>query len=220
MPFTPQEITNLPDVISAPRFATYLQAKKGHIDQALELYAWNMEVSSAFMVPLHLCEVAIRNAAADGIESVHGANWPWVNGFIRSLPVPRRQFDYDPQRNLQQVAARQPTVGKVVSELNFAFWEKVFTRGQDSRIWDQHLQAVLPGLPAGLTVAQARAKIFSDLERIRKFRNRIAHHEPIFARNLAGDYASIRELVEYRRPEAATWLDKVERVTGLIALRP
>ena len=62
MPFTPQEITDLPDVISAPRFATYLQAKQGHVDQALELYAWNMEVSAAFMVPLHLCEVAIRNA--------------------------------------------------------------------------------------------------------------------------------------------------------------
>lgn len=138
MPFTPQEITDLPDVISAPRFATYLQAKQGHVDQALELYAWNMEVSAAFMVPLHLCEVAIRNAAGDAIEAVHGANWPWVNGFIRSLPVPRRQTDYDPQRNLRTVAGRQPTVGKVVSELNFAFWEKVFTQGQDSRIWDAH----------------------------------------------------------------------------------
>ena len=220
MPFTPQEITDLPDVISAPRFATYLQAKQGHVDQALELYAWNMEVSAAFMVPLHLCEVAIRNAAGDAIEAVHGANWPWVNGFIRSLPVPRRQTGYDPQRNLRTVAGRQPTVGKVVSELNFAFWEKVFTQGQDSRIWDAHLRTVLPGIPAGLTVAQARAQIFLDLERIRKFRNRIAHHEPIFARNLPNDYASIRELVEYRRAEAANWLGKVERVTGLIAIRP
>lgn len=220
MPFTPHEIADLPDVISAPRFATYLQARQGHIDQALELYAWNMEISAAFMVPLHLCEVAIRNAASDAIEAVHGANWPWVNGFIRSLPVPRRQTDYDPQRNLRMVAGRQPTVGKVVSELNFAFWEKVFTQGQDSRIWDSHLRTVLPGIPARLTVAQARAKIFLDLERIRKFRNRIAHHEPIFARNLPGDYASIRELVEYRRPGAASWLDKVERVTGLIAIRP
>jgi len=111
-------------------------------------------------------------------------------------------------------------VGKVVSELNFAFWEKVFTQGQDSRIWDAHLRTVLPGIPAGLTVAQARAQIFLDLERIRKFRNRIAHHEPIFARNLQNDYASIRELVEYRRAEAANWLGKVERVTGLIAIRP
>ena len=73
MPFTPQEITDLPDVISAPRFATYLQAKQGHVDQALELYAWNMEVSAAFMVPLHLCEVAIRNAAGDAIEAVQTA---------------------------------------------------------------------------------------------------------------------------------------------------
>lgn len=220
MPFTPPEVADLPDVISAPRFATYLQAKQGHIEDALELYAWNAEISAAFMVPLHLCEVAIRNAAAEAIEAVHGTNWPWVNGFIRSLPVPRRPIDYDPQRNLQQVANRQPTVGKVVSDLNFAFWEKVFTQGQDSRIWDAHFRAVLPGAPAALTVAQARAKVFADLEAIRRFRNRIAHHEPIFARNLTADYASIRELVEYRRPVAAAWLDKVERVTALIGVRP
>lgn len=220
MPFTPPEVADLPDVISAPRFATYLQAKRGHIEDVLALYAWNAEISAAFMVPLHLCEVAIRNAAAEAIEAVHGANWPWVNGFIRSLPVPRRPIDYDPQRNLQQVASRQPTVGKVVSDLNFAFWEKVFTQGQDSRIWDAHFRAVLPGAPAVLTVAQARAKVFADLEAIRRFRNRIAHHEPIFARNLTADYASIRELVEYRRPVAAAWLDKVERVTALIGVRP
>ena len=70
MPFTPQEIADLQEVISAPRFATYLQATQGHVEQALQLYAWNMEVSAAFMAPLHLCEVAIRNAAADAIEAV------------------------------------------------------------------------------------------------------------------------------------------------------
>lgn len=220
MPFTPQEIASLPDVISAPRFATYLQARQGRVEDALELYAWNAEVSAAFMVPLHLCEVGIRNAAAEAIQSVHGANWPWVHGFIRGLPVPRSPKDFDPQINLKQVAARQPTVGKVVSELNFAFWEKVFTKGQDERLWNTHFRTVLPGIPNALTVSQARAKVFSDLEKIRRFRNRIAHHEPIFTRDLADDYASIRELIEWRRPDAATWLDKIERVTGLLAIRP
>lgn len=86
MPFSAEELRDLPDIISAPRFATYLQAKGGHVADALELYAWNAEVSAAFMVPLHLAEVAIRNAAAEAIEAVHGANWPWVKGFIRGLP--------------------------------------------------------------------------------------------------------------------------------------
>lgn len=220
MPFTPNEITHLPDVISAPRFATYLKTKGGHVEDALALYAWNADISSAFMVPLHICEVAIRNAAAEAIQEFHGATWPWMNGFIRSLPVPRDLHHYNPQTNLRAVAARQPTVGKVVSEVNFAFWEKVFTAGQDHRIWNPYLRTVLPGCPAGLSVQQARAKVYADLEKIRKFRNRIAHHEPIFERNLAQDYTTIRELVEWRRPDAATWLDKVERVTGLLAVRP
>ncbi|MBU2341470.1 MAG: hypothetical protein KKE77_09550 [Alphaproteobacteria bacterium] len=220
MPFTADEVTHLPAVISGPRFATYLQARGGHVEDALALYVWNAEVSAAFMVPIHLCEVAIRNAAAEAIEAVHGPTWPWVNGFVRSLPRPRRPFDYDPQTNLRQVAGRQPTVGKVVSEVNFAFWEKVFTTGQDERMWNPHFRTVLPGAPGALSVAQARSKVFSDLVTIRKFRNRIAHHEPIFARTLRDDYAVMRELIEWRRPDAAAWLDKVERISALLAARP
>jgi len=220
MPFTPDEITHLPTVISAPRFATYLRAKGGHVEDALSLYTWNAEVSAAFMVPLHLCEVAIRNAAAEAIQAVHGPTWPWVNGFVRSLPVSKNPRHYNPQVNLQDVASKRPTVGKVVSEVNFAFWEKVFTAGQDERMWDPHFRTVLPGCPAALSVQQARAKVYSDLEKMRKFRNRIAHHEPIFSRALDQDYAIIRELVEWRRPDAAAWLDKIERVTGLLAVKP
>ncbi len=222
MPFSAEELRDLPDIISAPRFATYLQAKGGHVADALELYAWNAEVSAAFMVPLHLAEVAIRNAAAEAIQAVHGANWPWVNGFIRGLPRAHGR-SYDAGTNLQAVAQVQPTVGKVVSELNFVFWEKVFTTSQDFKIWDQQLWAVLPGCPGiagGMTVAQARAQVHADLHHVRKLRNRIAHHEPIFVRRLADDLAVVRRLIAWRRPEAANWMDKVERVSGLLAIQP
>ena len=79
---------------------------------------------------------------------------------------------------------------------------------------------VFPNADSAKTVQQLRGEGFDKLGKIRDLRNRIAHHEPIFARNLQNDYASIRELVEYRRAEAANWLGKVERVTGLIAIRP
>lgn len=218
--FTADELRDLPVVISAPRFATYLRASGNDPEAALRLYRWNLEVSSAFIVPLQLCEVAVRNGVEEAIERVHGPNWPWSNGFIRSLPTPRLAHHYNPQINLRAMAAREPTTGKVVAELNFAFWEKTFTVGQDGRLWIPHLHDVFPGVPRTTSAPEARAIAFNRLQAIRTFRNRIAHHEPIFSRDLAADYARIRDLIAWRRPVAAAWVDKIERVSGLLAERP
>ncbi len=89
MPFTPDGLRELPVVISAPRFATYLRAQANDHTAALELYRWNLQISAAFIVPLQICEVSVRNGVAEAIEAIHGPNWPWLNRFLRSLPRPR-----------------------------------------------------------------------------------------------------------------------------------
>jgi hypothetical protein len=220
LPFTPQELNDLPNVISAPRFATYLQAKGNDREQALNLYLWNLSVSAAFIVPLQVCEVAVRNGIVEVLEKVHGANWPWSNGFLRSLPKPKRPKDYNPEENLRAVASRQPTAGKVVADLNFAFWEKIFTVGQDARLWVPHMRTAFPGVSFSISIPQARAAAHRDLTSIRLLRNRIAHHEPIFARNIADEYARLHEVISWRSPVAAAWMDKIQGVTALIPLKP
>lgn len=220
MAFTPAELHDLPDVISAPRFATYLQATANDRARALALYEWNLDLSAAFLVPLQVCEVAVRNGVAEAITKVHGATWPWSNGFLRSLPRPKRPFDYNPEADLRGVAARQPTTGKVIAELKFAFWEKIFTAGQDGRLWHAHFTASFPGAPPGVPLPVARATAHDRLRTIRTLRNRIAHHEPIFARNASADYAMLRELITWRSPTAAAWVDRKQAVTQLLPQRP
>ena len=220
LPFTPDEIRDLPGVISAPRFATYLQATGNDRQQALALYEWNLTLSAQFIVPLQVCEVAVRNGVAEAIEKVHGATWPWSNGFLRSLPRSKRSTDYNPEVDLRNTAARQPTTGKVVAELKFAFWEKIFTAGQDGRIWFSHFSASFPGAPSGLAIPVARAIAHNDLKSIRLLRNRIAHHEPIFTRNIADEYRRIHEMIGWRSPVAAAWMDRKQGVTALIPLKP
>ena len=62
--------------------------------------------------------------------------------------------------------------------------------------------------------------IFSDLDQIRKLRNRIAHHEPIFTRNLDDDFKKIADLVKFRCPVTARWLVEKQRATVIIAAKP
>jgi hypothetical protein len=218
--FTADELRELPRVFSAPRFATYLQAANNDREQALRLYEWNLVLSAAFIVPLHICEVAVRNGIAEAIEKTHGATWPWSNGFLRSLPRPRRPVDYNPEADLRAVAARQATTGKVIAELKFAFWEHLFTAGQDSRIWNAHFRACFPGAPTQFTIPEARVRAYNNLRTIRWLRNRIAHHEPIFARNIANEYRQIHETISWRSPVAASWMDRKQAVISLISLRP
>lgn len=220
MAFSATELNDLPNVISAPRFATYLQAKGNHKADALSLYEWNLELSAAFIVPLQVCEVAARNGVVEVLEKVHGQNWPWSNGFIRSLPVPKRHWHYNPQTDLRNVAGRMPTTGKVVAELKFAFWEKTFTKGQDARLWIPHMNTAFPGIPAGISIPTSRANAFAALQAVRELRNRIAHHEPIFTRDIAAEYQRLHDVISWRNPTAAAWMDRVQKVTGLIPLRP
>lgn len=218
MTFSADELRELPYVISEPRFATYLQAMENDREAALQLYRWNLLVSSAFVVPLQVCEVAARNAVVEAIEAVHRGTWPWSNGFIRSLPRARK--GYCAVRNLQEVAARLPTAGKVVAELNFAFWEKILTVGQDARLWEPHLHTVFPALDEAKPVSVLREEAHSALRHVRKFRNRIAHHEPIFTRDIAAEYAKVHDIIYWRSPVAAAWMDRTQGVTALIGAKP
>jgi hypothetical protein len=113
----------------------------------------------------------------------------------------------------------QLTTGKVIAELKMVFWQKMFTTRFDSRIWTPHLYRVLPN-HQGMRVNVLRHRIHDDLEALRLLRNRIAHHEPIFARVLINDFNKIKELIEFRCSVTATWMVQTQQVTALISTKP
>lgn len=215
--FKNNELTDLPSVFSAPRFATYLQATGSDRDKALALYRWNLQLSAAFFVPLQVCEVGVRNGVVEAVASVHGQNWHLAHGFQRSLIS---SGPYNQRAELIREAGRQPTAGKVVAELKFVFWQHMFTARHDSRIWNSHLLTFFPNVPAGKANYENRGDIYDKLEKVRKLRNRIAHHEPIFKNNNLDDYMAIRELILYRSDVAAGWVDRIQTVTDLIRDKP
>jgi hypothetical protein len=186
---------------------------------ALALYAWNARISGALLTPLHICEVVTRNAVADALESIHGQNWPWNPGFERSLP---RQGGpgYDALGDLQNVRKKLKTTGQVIAELKFVFWEKMFTSRHDHRIWNSQLRRVMPNLDDANSIAENRRKIFEDLNQIRLLRNRIAHHEPVFTRDLLADFHLIQGLVKARCATASDWLYAQQQVVQALEERP
>jgi hypothetical protein len=207
--------------LSAPRLSTYEAATTvvPALPGAIALYTWNAQLSAALMFPLHVCEVVVRNAVSDALTLVYGPDWPWSAGFIASLTNPPPPT-YSPKRDLLQVGNTQPSTGKVIAELKFKFWETMFTGRFDARLWNPNLSSVMPFIAAAVTVQQARKRIHDDLESLRALRNRIAHHEPIFTRNLADDYQKARELIAFRCPHTAAWMQANEAASALIGNQP
>lgn len=218
--FTANQIKDLEAVLSPQRFGTYLHETSGDRHRAMELYCWNTDISAAFYVMLQYFELAVRNGAVEAIEAVFGPNWHWNKGFKHTLPKHKGRRSYQPADDLTNCANKHQTAGKVVADLKFVFWQNVFVQGQDGRIWNKHFATAFPGYDKTLTIPQARDRVHTTIDGIRRFRNRIAHHEPIFQRNLATVRDEIRQIVEWRRPGTAQWLDTVENVTTLLTTRP
>lgn len=217
--FSDDEKAAIPLVLSAPRFATYLAYTRNDVLQAMRLYQWNAEVSAAFLFPLHVFEVCVRNAAANAIESFYNQRWPWTTAFEMSLPDPARPR-FSPRRELAMVRAPLTTAGKVIADIKFAFWVSMYTARHEGRLWQRYLRREYPHLPPRTSVYDGREKIYKASDQVRNLRNRIAHHEPIFTRNLANDYAAMTEIIGLKCPTTQGWVNRVQGVTGLLTSRP
>ncbi len=208
-----------PSRLSTYRFYVTQTIGNDDIDKALELYAWNAKTSSAYLLPLHIYEVILRNAIADAIALRYGSNWANEAYFENSLPDPAH--GYSPKRDLLSVRNQHTTIGKIIPELKFAFWEQMLTKRHDGRIWNKHMRTVFPFLPATETTEQSRTKLNGFCYNIRKIRNRIAHHEPIFNQGaLNTALGNIQTSISYRSYEATVWLTQLETVSTLLASKP
>lgn len=213
---TPTNDVEIRETLSAPRSDTYIAATGGDTVKAVELYGWNARVSAAFMLPAHFAEIATRNAAADVLEHVYGRDWPWNPTFEASVP---NTGLYKPRRDLQKVRDRNPTTGKVIAELKLVFWQKLFTVRHDVRLWEPHIAWAFPHAPT-MPAASLRDRIYQDLESLRRLRNRLAHHEPVFTQNLLNELTRTLDLIELRNRSTSDWVRAMEDVTATVAERP
>lgn len=219
---TPAQITTITTTLSSARLGTF-QIAPGFSagTDTIEKYSWHALTSAAFFASLHVCEVAVRNAVDAALTATYGANWPWNSTFEHSLPNPHGPH-FKPKNELIRARNKMKmgATGKVIAELKFAFWCHMFTTRYQNRIWEAHIQNSFPNLPLPCSPTHARGAIHNELETLRKFRNRIAHHEPILTEPLSQRQQSIHALVNWRCIEVANWHSTWEPVTQRLALKP
>jgi hypothetical protein len=199
------------DALSSPRFAPYLVAASGHVDTALRLYWWNVDVSSAFYAPLHCLEVCLRNALHLRLSTRFGqSNW-WDAGPLDDVGL---RMVTASKRKVATRAHRPGTSDDVMAELTFGFWVSLMSRHYDRSLWVPSLHRAFAG------TRRPRAALHQDLVTMLFFRNRIMHHEPIHRRHLEKDHETVLRLLGYLSPEMVKQLALFDRVDDVLKRRP
>ena len=198
-------------LLSATRLATYLRECQGDQTKALRLYAWNVEVASAFWGSFNMLEVSLRNAIHNELGNLAGRE-DWWNTQI-GLRQPERHRVQEALASAQRAQGAAIAPGHVVAELSLGFWVGLLANRYHQRLWEPALHAAFPHL------AGRRRDLHRKLESLRKLRNRIAHHEPIFARNLTADHNRLLDVLGAISPVAVDWVKQNSRVPQAIARR-
>jgi len=220
----PAQIPALPSLIAAPRLAPYLTACAGDTAQAARLYTWNITVSAAFWGPMHALEVVLRNALNAQLAQHFGRNDWWTSPratLNRPMSGQRDQAITDAAKAAQRRASH-PVADDVVAALSFGFWTGLLGSGSqrsgphlqyETRYWQPALTRAFPNYTG------RRAALHTRLDYLRVFRNRLAHHEPVFSRHLQADHDTIIDLARLIHHDAATYIDTQSRVPEVLADR-
>ena len=158
--------------LSVPRIGKYKIACNGDKNKALILYRYNIKLCQKFYGILGVLEVVLRNAINEHYKTIlYDNNWLITqahNGFL----VNYQETIFKERDKL--IHNYKYTHDKLVASLSFGVWTFLFSRNCYKNSGKTLLQ-ILPKKTHGLSLKD----IYADLDKIRAFRNRIAHHEPL-----------------------------------------
>jgi hypothetical protein len=96
--------------------------------------------------------------------------------------------------HLQRAVRRRQQItvsdGKVIAEITFYFWKRLYSADYEQALWRTTLKRTFPNKQ------MKRAQIAEMLEQIYQARNRLAHHEPILHKRFGDTIAAIEFISE------------------------
>jgi len=167
-------------VMSTARMQRYYNACGNDSRKSMTLYRLNLKLSQESFTIISCFEVAIRNAIDRHYTDIHGSDWlrdsQMAGGIFRVNSCRRTRNIITSTYNKLGV---RYTHNKLVAEMDFGFWRFLFAQPQFFAAGQSLLNA-FPGKPTSTPAIQYNhTYVFNEMGKINKFRNRIAHHEPI-----------------------------------------
>ena len=204
MPISRQRLESL---FSAERLSTYLAHCDGDFDAAVSLYRWNAAITASFWEPIGHLEVALRNTLAAQLAERHtqlGRVGSWLDDPGRELSE-RARDDIAAARDRVRQKGKRASEGQTISELSFGFWRFLITK---------KLTGLWPDLAGGFPEAPDRQRetIEVPIARLHDFRNRLAHHQPVWNRQPEDRYKDLLAIAGYIDSALPSWIGATSTV--------
>ena len=205
---TPEINRSLEQSISRDRLSKYLSDQDDDLDAALSLYEKNMRLSEALYPPLQCLEICLRNRIHASMQSKYGSGW------LRNHTVPLEHTARD-MIDRAMGGIRKPeaeiTSSDIVAELRFSFWVGILGPGYDATLWREAIHKCFPNARS-----RGRRQVHSRMNALRRFRNRVAHHEPIFFRPVGRMHNEIIEAIGWMCADTRAWAEHHSRVLRVL----
>jgi hypothetical protein len=199
--YTDAQLQTLTTYISYERLRNYIASIKDYenatdrLRKAIKLYEKNTTYCEAMYTVMQGFEVTFRNAIHNRLTTDLATPW-WFD--ILEL----RRDEREAITRAKQTIADKPqaiTPDRVVGELSFGFWVKLFSGEYADTMWGPSLKNILPA-------GSERGLMYSRFKELKTLRNRIAHHNRIIGR----PPVAVKQLYEHTL-ETIGWLDPTVR---------
>ncbi|RWL98398.1 MAG: hypothetical protein EOR68_15055 [Mesorhizobium sp.] len=226
--------------LTEPRLGKYLKQGGFEFPYTMQWYLWNARLAKAFQFPLHALEVTLRNAVHEHIVLTGGPeDWPfdttWISaqeavgsGIREALNRSKRQLlkrkmtDREYTASVEEVSHLDvPAFGKlnrhdVLANMSLEFWVRLLDYPYE-RAWQLSLRRVFPNAD----LSDTRRHLCNIVRRIKDFRNRVAHHEPIFHRtDLQELHADMIKVIGMRCGLTKSWVQHHSTFHAIHSDRP
>ena len=200
----------LENIISKDRLDGYFRSVRQHkgscdLFDAYLYYSWNIRLSECFYASLQALEIALRNSIQNAANRhFHNSMWFDDSSILR---LNERKHVESAKVNLRR-QQKHVDPGRIVAELNLGFWTSLFYAYYENILWRPLIKNTFPSMHPSV---RKRKTLSKRLNKIRKFRNRAFHYEPIWYFNLAVRHAEILEVIDWIEPAIGELLKPVDR---------
>lgn len=216
--------------LSAPRLQAYRMEGDPDAAEGLARYLWNMALVAAIQPALHALEVTFRNEvmraaskivpgriASDNAAALAAGNPPvfqlgasgsWLTASPSLLKTREAERVTDALGRLGSDPKSQ-SEGHLVAKLSFGFFLALTrnayndTWSEGPRLWPNGLKHAFRHRPEDVTT---NSQVYHHFDSVRAFRNRVAHHEPVWDRDYLAMHTCILDSLAWMSPKLADTL--------------
>lgn len=208
------DIKIIDQIISKDRFLPYLNYNNNDTSKAIMHYKANILVSESFYPLLSVLEVGLRNSINYQLTRMFDdVKWYENRKFIKIVTGFQIDRITDAKNSLLR-DKKEVTPGRIVAALSFGFWTSLFDSRFSSTLW-KNLRLAFPYCPKK---KRQRRTISANLNNIRRFRNRLFHHEAILWNIVVvnGYKEDMKETILWLEKGLELWIEELSRVDKVI----